>query len=102
MTCGGCTLDRHPAPRQVTISDGGVLPNVLVPKDGGESARPAKASKPKSKPAASSAAGDKAAAPVGGGDAELVGDEGEDFSDGEGEGEGGTGGEGDDSADAPA
>eukprot|EP00291_Cryptomonas_curvata_P019121 CAMPEP_0172157480 /NCGR_PEP_ID=MMETSP1050-20130122/3811_1 /TAXON_ID=233186 /ORGANISM="Cryptomonas curvata, Strain CCAP979/52" /LENGTH=207 /DNA_ID=CAMNT_0012826707 /DNA_START=165 /DNA_END=784 /DNA_ORIENTATION=- len=32
----------------VTISDGGVLPNVLVPKDGADPARPAKASKPKS------------------------------------------------------
>jgi hypothetical protein len=90
-----------PAPRQVTISDGGVLPNVhamLVPKDGGDQARPGKASKPKSKPAASS--GGKAAAPDGDGDAELAGDEGGDFSDGEGDV--GTGGEGDDAADAPA
>jgi hypothetical protein len=75
-----------------------VLPNVLVPKDGGDPARPAKGSKPKSKPAAPSAAADKAAAFDGDGDAELVGDEGGDFS--EGEGEEGTGGEEDDAADA--
>ena len=88
------------APRQVTISEGGVLPNVhamLVPKDGGDPARPVKGSKPRSKLAAPS--GGKAAAPDGDGDAELAGDEGGDFS--EGEGDAGTGVEGEAAADTP-